>query len=76
MATWHGTQVEGQQLITAVGHNCGCTFGVMGIRSTRCGAHEMVADDQRALDGLLFIRHIVARLRAEEERDGRSTTGR
>jgi hypothetical protein len=33
---------------------------------TTCAAHTMLAHDQRAVDGLLFMRRIAERLLAEE----------
>jgi hypothetical protein len=62
--TWHGRVAEYQDLVVAVGRNCCCEYG-MGAR-TCCGAHRMVAEDQRALDGLLFARWMADRLRREE----------
>jgi hypothetical protein len=62
--TWHGRVAEYQDLVSAVRRNCGCEYG-MGVR-TCCSAHRMIAEDQRALDGLLFARRMAARLRREE----------
>ena len=62
----HGTPQENLDLVRAVNRNCVCQFGLMGLRRTSCPAHLMLADDQRALDGLLFGRRIAAKLRAEE----------
>ena len=62
--TWHGRAAEYRDLVDAVGRNCGCEYG-MGVR-TCCSAHRMIAEDQRALDGLLFARRMADRLRREE----------
>ena len=62
---WRGTAAESQALVEAVDHNCACEFW-MDVRLTRCAAHRMLVEDQRALDGLLFARRIADRLRREE----------
>jgi hypothetical protein len=62
--TWHGRAAEYRDLVSAVGRNCCCEYG-MGAR-TRGAAHHMIAEDQRALDGLLFARRMADRLRREE----------
>ena len=64
---WHGTIDESRQLQQAVSRHCAC-MAVRGQAAARCAAHEMLTDDQRALDGLLFARHIVRRLVREELR--------
>ena len=53
-------------LLEAVAHNCTCEFGVAGSQMTTCGAHRMLADDQRVLNGLLFGRFLAPRLLREE----------
>ncbi len=63
---WYGTQQESFDLVNAIARNCSCEFGVMGVSLTTCEPHRMLTEDQRALDGLLFARHIADRLRAEE----------
>ena len=70
--TWNGTQQESFDLVSAVAHNCACEFGLMGVRVTTCTAHQMLVEDQRALNGLIFARRIATRLRSEEW-DGAST---
>ncbi len=65
-STWNGTQQESILLLTAIGRNCTCEFGFMGSRLKTCSVHQMLVEDQRALDGLLFARHMAERLRAEE----------
>jgi len=63
---WKGTSIEGQALITALGNNCACEFGVMGVRKTTCSAHDAFAHEQRFLDGLLNGLHLRADLMREE----------
>jgi hypothetical protein len=64
--TWHGTREESLALINAIASNCACVFGSVGVRLQTCAAHQMVTQDQRALNGLLFARRMAARLLAEE----------
>jgi hypothetical protein len=64
--TWHGTQEESLALIGAIARNCTCEFGLMGVRLSLCPPHQMLSQDQRALNGLLFARRMARRLRAEE----------
>lgn len=66
MVVWHGTRGEFDTLLAAVGRNCTCTTGPNGVRTATCAAHQMVVEDQRAVDGLLFARRIAGRLRKEE----------
>ena len=63
---WHGSQQESFDLINSIARNCTCDFGPMGVRLSTCSPHRMLMDDQRALDGLLFVRRMAERLRAEE----------
>jgi hypothetical protein len=63
---WYGTQDESLELIAAIGRNCACEFGLMGVRLRVCPPHEMLTRDQRALNGLLFSRRMARRLLAEE----------
>lgn len=53
---FHGTQLETAALQNAIANNCGCEYGVMGVRTSTCRPHEMLVSDQRALDGLVFER--------------------
>jgi hypothetical protein len=63
--TWNGTTEEALALLQALHTHCECR-----IRDGRtvgsCASHTMLAHDQRAVDGLLFMRRMVARLLAEE----------
>jgi hypothetical protein len=52
--------------MAAVQHNCECSFDRMDGCLNACSGHTMLARDQRALDGLLWNRHLVKRLLAEE----------
>ena len=62
---WHGTRQESLELLHAVRQHCTCEVE-QGRMVTTCPAHTMLARDQRAVDGLLFMRRMVARLLAEE----------
>jgi hypothetical protein len=64
-ALWNGTPGEYLDLMRALDRHCGCQNGLMGVRLTRCGAHDLT-DDQRALNGLLYGRRLAGRLRDEE----------
>jgi hypothetical protein len=63
---WHGTLRERLDLIAAVQHNCECSYAATDGSHIVCSVHVMFANDQRALDGLLWNRHLVDRLRSEE----------
>ena len=66
-AIWHGDSTEMEALLQAAAHNCGCGRSRSAKDwNTRCSAHRMLAFDQRALDGLLFVRRLTRRLEAEE----------
>ena len=62
---WHGTNQESLELLRAVARNCACRV-INGKTVSGCAAHRMLAEDQRAIDGLLFGRTIVAHLLTEE----------
>jgi hypothetical protein len=66
IASWHGTRQESLELVNAVANNCGCEIGEVGEHLSVCEPHMMLATDQRALDGLLFVRRMAERLRREE----------
>ena len=71
--TWHGTEDEAIALLRAFDRVCTqqrgggecCTFGPRRERLQTCAAHRLLMD-QRALDGLLWMRRMAPRLRAEE----------
>jgi hypothetical protein len=62
---WNGTTDEALGLLQALRAHCSCTLE-SGRMITPCTGHVMLACDQRALDGLLFMRRKAARLLAEE----------
>jgi hypothetical protein len=64
--TWNGTLFEELELVAAVERNCECTFDKIGVRLQACAAHSMLIRDQRALDGLLWTRHLAKQRLAEE----------
>lgn len=66
MVTWKGTTQESMDLTNALARNCDCKFGLMGVRLVTCPAHEMLTNDQRALDGLLWFRHFASDLLEQE----------
>ncbi len=61
-----GTQAEKFALLDAINRNCLCELNIMGSRLRTCAAHRMLIEDQRALDGLLFARHIADELLLQE----------
>jgi hypothetical protein len=63
---WNGTLVEELDLLAAVQHNCACSFDRLGARLSICSGHSMLMNDQRALNGLLWHRHLRDLLLAEE----------
>ena len=63
--TWHGTTDEALALLHALRANCECRVDHDRLVEP-CASHAMVAHDQRAVDGLLFIRRMAPRLLAEE----------
>lgn len=65
-AEFHGTQMESFDLVNAIGHNCDCTFGLMGVRLSTCVPHAALLADQRWLDGLVWMRRDHIRLTVEE----------
>ena len=63
---FHGSEIEASELEAAIRHNCECTFNDDGSMNDMCKPHRMMLDDQRALDGLLFMRKQVKKLREGE----------
>jgi hypothetical protein len=63
---WHGTEQEAADLLLAAKNHCTCDLESGQPLFKMCETHAMVFTDQRALNGLLFARHISLRLRAEE----------
>ncbi|HYW90789.1 MAG TPA: hypothetical protein VFB50_23670 [Chloroflexota bacterium] len=69
-AIWHGSQQASLELLEAVAHNCTCRVRE-GKTISPCAAHRMLVEDQRAIDGLLFVRNIASHLRDQELTDPR-----
>jgi hypothetical protein len=63
---WNGTQQESLDLAAAINRHCTCQYNLNEELTVTCSPHRMMADDQRALDGLVFMRQIAERLRLEE----------
>jgi hypothetical protein len=63
--TWNGTTEEALALLHALREHCDCHVD-QGRTVAPCAGHTMLARDQRAVDGLLFMRRMAARLLAEE----------
>ena len=63
--TWNGTTEEALALLRALGAHCECRIEE-GRTVAACPGHAMLAHDQRAIDGLLFMRRMAARILAEE----------
>ena len=62
---WYGTRQESLELLLAVRQHCTCEVDSGRLVAT-CAAHAMLARDQRAVNGLLFMRRLAERLLAEE----------
>jgi hypothetical protein len=63
-AVWHGSDRAFIELTRSIAQHCTCPRPGSG--RPICGAHRLLLD-QRALDGLLFVRRLLPRLRAEEQ---------
>jgi hypothetical protein len=63
---WNGTHQESTELTAAINRNCSCQYDFDQERTMTCSPHRMLTDDQRALDGLVFMRQIADRLKLEE----------
>lgn len=62
---WNGTTDEASALLNALRTHCECRVD-QGRTLASCPSHQMLTRDQRAIDGLLFMRRMAARLLAEE----------
>jgi hypothetical protein len=62
---WNGTSDEALALLHALRAHCECRVKEERLLVS-CASHNMLARDQRAVDGLLFMRRMAARLLAEE----------
>jgi hypothetical protein len=65
LAVWKGTADEALALLQAVKAHCGCETSRVRTLAP-CTTHTMLASDQRALDGLVFMRRMAPRLVREE----------
>jgi hypothetical protein len=63
--TWNGTTDEALALLAALSQHCDCQTA-RGCIVAVCTSHSMLVSDQRAVDGLLFMRRMAVRLLAEE----------
>jgi hypothetical protein len=63
--TWKGTTDEALALLHALREHCNCHVD-QGRTVAPCAGHSMLALDQRAVDGLLFMRRMAPRLLSEE----------
>jgi hypothetical protein len=63
---WHGDDKEASDLNEALERNCTCEYDEAGARKKTCQPHAMLTGDQRALDGLVFMRREADRLRRGE----------
>jgi hypothetical protein len=63
--SWNGSPDEALALLQALREHCDCRVE-LGRTVAPCSGHTMLARDQRAVDGLLFMRRMAARLLAEE----------
>jgi hypothetical protein len=62
---WNGTTDEALALLHALLKHCECRVQD-GRTVSACAGHLMLAHDQRAVDGLLFMRRMAPRLLSEE----------
>jgi hypothetical protein len=62
---WNGTSDEALALLHALREHCACRLE-HGRTVAPCAGHAMLVHDQRAVDGLLFMRRMAPRLLAEE----------
>jgi hypothetical protein len=55
---FHGTERESRALLEALAHNCTCSSAPESPHV--CPVHAMATLDQRAVDGLVFVRRDIA----------------
>lgn len=65
LAQFHGTESEATRLLEAIASTCECYVEEGKVKRV-CQAHRMIYTDQRALDGLVFVRRFGARFVAQE----------
>ncbi len=58
IAIFHGNESESRALADVVAHYCTCASTRLARQA--CPVHTMAAFDQRAVDGLVFVRRTVA----------------
>jgi hypothetical protein len=63
--SWNGTTDEALALLQALAAHCTCQMRA-GRTIASCPGHLMLTHDQRAIDGLVFMRRMAARLLTEE----------
>ena len=63
---WKGTQTDALALEQCLGRNCTCVIAASGARVSTCAGHEMLLEDQRTIDRLLFFRTLAKQLLQEE----------
>jgi hypothetical protein len=63
--TWNGSSDEAVALLHALAAHCDCRHQ-SGKVVRPCAPHLMLTYDQRAVDGLVFVRRIAGRLISEE----------
>lgn len=62
-----GDQVEANDLLAALEHNCSCERNDQGVTTKTCGGHQALAHDQRFVSGLVFVkRSLLRRIHREE----------
>jgi hypothetical protein len=64
--TWKGTQTEALELQQCLTDFCTCEYDNDHQPIKTCAPHRMLNEDQKALDGLLFMRWMKDRLKREE----------
>jgi hypothetical protein len=62
---WHGTADEALALLAVVNEHCTCRRVNQRVMAV-CPTHQMLSREQRAIDGLLFMRRMAERLIVEE----------
>jgi hypothetical protein len=62
---WHGTADEALALLAVVNEHCTCRRVNQRVMAV-CPTHVMLSREQRAIDGLLFMRRMAERLIVEE----------
>jgi hypothetical protein len=66
LVIFYGTQFETDELQQAINANCVCVMNDAGMIVEQCTVHRMLVSDQRALNGLLWMRRSVDQLKDAE----------